>query len=84
MCTSWPQACMTPGASEAKSAPVASVSGRASMSARSAAVGPGRPPSKRAITAVSSSRWWGRPSPSRTASIRATVANSRFPSSGCR
>ena len=44
MWQSWPQACIQPSCSERKSQPSGSVTGRASMSARSATVGPGWPP----------------------------------------
>jgi hypothetical protein len=40
---SWPQACITPGVSETYFAPVSSVMGKASISARMSNVGPGRP-----------------------------------------
>ena len=49
-CVSWPQACMTPGTSEAKSRPVSSGIGSASMSPRSSTVGPGRAPSSTPTT----------------------------------
>lgn len=84
MCTSCPQACMTPGTSEAKSAPVVSVSGRASMSAHSTTVRPSSPPVSVPTTAVSSSRFVGMPQDERNASIRAAVSYSWLPSSGRR
>ena len=56
---SWPQACITPGTREAKGRPVASWMGRASMSARSSTVGPGRPPEISATTPVSPTIWKG-------------------------
>ena len=42
---SWPQACICPSTLEAKSSPVSSGIGSASMSPRSSTVGPGLPPS---------------------------------------
>ena len=51
-CVSCPQACITPGISDAKSSPVSSVSGSASMSPRRRIVGPGRAPSITATTDV--------------------------------
>ena len=53
MWASWPQACIAPSVPEAKSRPVSSRSGSASMSARRTTVGPGRPPSMIAATELS-------------------------------
>src|SRR3954451_23590104 len=68
---SWPQACMTPGFSDAKSTPLASSIGRGSMSALSATTGPGRPVPSRPTTAFSAGRCTSRPSP-KPASVSAT------------
>jgi hypothetical protein len=53
MWASWPQACIAPSVPEAKSSPVSSRSGSASMSERRTTVGPGRPPSMVAVTELS-------------------------------
>ena len=92
MWASWPQACMTPVcwplkvvvAVEANGRPVCSVTGNASMSARSATFGPGSAPSTTAVTP-----WWAIPvrtsSPSarRCSATLAEVCSSRLDSSGC-
>jgi hypothetical protein len=72
VCPSWPQACIAPGFSEAKSTPLSSVMGSASMSARSATVGPGRPVDSRATTLFSVGRSIS--SPSNVSSVCATNA----------
>ena len=56
VCPSCPQACIAPGRSEANSTPLSSWIGSASMSARSATVGPGLPVRSRASTLVSVGR----------------------------
>ncbi len=48
VCVSWPQACMHPSTCDAKSSPVSSGIGSASMSPRRMIVGPGAEPSSRA------------------------------------
>src|SRR5690606_28393558 len=89
---SWPQACITPTswplkvarACEAKGRPVVSVTGSASMSARSASLGPGRPPLSTAVTPVVAMPVRGSsPSARRCSATRAAVRVSRLPSSGC-
>ena len=56
VCPSCPQACIAPGRSDANSTPLSSSIGSASMSARSATVGPGCPVRSRASTLVSVGR----------------------------
>ncbi|MDL4814192.1 threonine synthase [Actinomadura sp. OS1-43] len=81
---SWPQACIAPGASEANPSRAGacsgaddSVSGSASMSTRSATVGPGASPSMSATTAVCPSRTGARSSsPAPQARARAAAASS--------
>ena len=85
VCPSWPQACILPSVSEAKGRPVSSRIGSASMSARSATVGPSPSPSSVATmpfsaTPVSTSR--GRPS--RAARTFPAVFSVSKPSSGSR
>src|SRR4051795_5083180 len=81
---SWPQACMTPGFSEANSTPLCSSIGSASMSARSATTGPGRPVSRCATTPCSAGRSTSRPSPnpSRVRATKSAVSRSWKLSSG--
>ncbi len=82
---SCPHECMTPSCSEAKSSPVSSGIGSASMSARSSTVGPGSPPSRSATTDVwASPVRTRRPSPSSASSTRAWVSGRSRPSSGRR
>src|SRR5690606_8795998 len=92
VCASWPQACITPTVSpryspvafEAKGRSLRSVTGSASMSARSSTVGPGRPPSSSATTPVWATPVSGsRPSARRWAATFSAVRNSRLLSSGC-
>ena len=54
VCRSWPQACIAPSISDANGSPVVSVTGSASMSARSSTTGPGLPPRSTAVTELSS------------------------------
>ena len=92
MCRSWPQACMTPTSSpfqvvrtfEANGRSTSSVTGRASMSARSATTGPGSAPLSRPTTPVWATpvRTSSRPSARRCSATSAAVRNSRLPSSG--
>ena len=63
--TSWPQACIMPQVCEAKAAPVCSVTGRASISARKVTLGPSPLPPRRKAT-VSVSRNGGRTSRGRS------------------
>ena len=91
-CMSWPQACITPTGwpryvlftVEANGNPVCSVTGSASMSARSAMRGPGLPPFRMATTPV-----WPMPvfgSSPNARSLSATICAVRvswLPSSGC-
>src|SRR5262245_3940104 len=82
---SCPQACIAPSTSEAKSSPVSSRSGSASMSARSRSVGPGRPPSSAATTeVVRSPVRTRRPRPSRESRTAAWVRGRVRPISGWR
>src|SRR5207247_7891562 len=85
-CTSWPQACITPGRCDANGSPVASVIGSASMSPRTATTGAdGSRPRKRATTPVSAMRSSaaGRSWPSASYS-RCDVSRSSNASSGWR
>ena len=52
VCRSWPHACMVSSRGDAKSSPVSSCIGSASMSPRRMMVGPGRAPSRVATTLV--------------------------------
>jgi hypothetical protein len=91
VCVSWPHACMTPTVSpryvavarERNGTSVFSVTGNASMSARSAIVGPGRPPSSSATTPVFAMPVCGvRPMRFRCSATSLAVRTSRFESSG--
>ena len=71
---SCPQACMAPSTSLAKSSPVCSGIGSASMSPRSRIVGPGRPPvSRAAMPLVDSCRVTSRSRSSRSSRMRSRV-----------
>ncbi|RME26071.1 MAG: PAS domain-containing protein [Deltaproteobacteria bacterium] len=88
LCPSCPQACITPGFAEANGRPVASCTGRASVSARSATRGRAgsRPlsPGRSTTTAVPARRRGWSPRSTRWASIRSAVRCSCQDSSGCR
>ena len=79
---SCPQACMTPGFSEANGSPVSSSMGSASMSARIASVGPGRPPTRRATTLVPDGRVTSRSSAASFSATKRDVSVSWKDSSG--
>ena len=89
---SWPQACMTPTDSpfhcaftfEANGTSTSSVTGSASMSARSATTGPGSAPFSRPTTPVWATpvRTSSKPSRFRCSATMPAVRNSRLPSSG--
>ena len=84
VCRSWPHACMVSSCCDAKSSPVSSCIGSASMSPRRMMVGPGRAPSRVATTLVVESpvvTVSGRPS--RASSTRSCVKGRSSPSSGC-
>src|SRR5438132_55405 len=84
VCPSCPQACITPGRVEANSRPDSSWIGSASMSARSASTGPGRPPRNRATTLVGVGRSSSSPSNERSvSSTNREVSSSWKESSGC-
>src|SRR3984957_12181155 len=85
VCRSWPQACIAPSIRDANGRPVASVTGSASLSARSSTTGPGRPPRSTAVTELSClPRLISSGSPSRAARILACVFGSWTPISGSR
>jgi hypothetical protein len=83
---SWPQACITPGFSEAKSRPVTSVTGSASMSPRKAIAGASarspRPPMS-TMQPVPGNRCGSRPASVSFPTMKSVVANSLWDSSGC-
>src|SRR4051794_4566373 len=84
VCPSCPHACIAPGRSEANSTPLSSSIGSASMSARNATVGPGRPVRSRASTLVSVGRSTLRPNPSSRSATQADVSCSLKLTSGWR
>ncbi len=85
VCASWPHECIVSPVRLAKSSPVSSVIGSASMSPRSTIVGPGRPPSRSATTELRRSPTaMSRPSPSSASRTAAWVRGRSSPSSGWR
>ena len=91
VCTSWPHACITPTSCpwyvartfDAKGRSVCSVTGSASMSARTATTGPGRPPLSSATTpCFATPVFTSSPRSRRYPATRAAVFSSRFDSSG--
>ena len=79
---SWPQACIAPSTSLAKSSPVCSGIGRASMSPRSRIVGPGLPPvSRAAMPLVDSCSVTSRSRPSSSSRMRSLVIGRSLPTS---
>ncbi len=82
-CESWPHACVAPALVLAKSRPVSSGIGSASMSPRSSTVGPGRPESSTATTLESARPLvMLRPRPSSAERTAPWVRGSSSPSSG--
>ena len=80
---SWPQACIRPGLVLANGRPDFSSIGSASMSARMASTGPGRPPSIRPTTPVRPMPvWWLMPSRVSSRATTPAVRTSSKPSSG--
>ena len=82
VCMSWPQAWFSPGHWLAKGRPLSSSRNRASMSARSRSVFPGRFPCTRATTPPPSCRG-SRPKPSSVRETKAAVSGWSRPPSGC-
>jgi hypothetical protein len=82
VCTSCPQACMTPGVVLAYGSPVSSSSGSASMSARIATTGPG-PLRSTATSPVPPHGRTSAPVPARAAATASCVRCSSPDSSGC-
>ena len=85
-CASCPHACIAPSIVLAKSRPVSSGIGSASMSARNKIVGPSPPPPRRSATTEVTLRpvVTSSPSPSSAVRIAAWVRGSSSPSSGSR
>ena len=83
MWLSWPQACMTPGFSEANGSPVSSWTGSASMSERMQRVLPGFPPFSTPMTPVGRHLRTSMPRDFSSSSIFCAVRNSCVPTSGC-